>query len=112
MKLVEYKSHQNTTKIMGGTPYIKWRDGMLCVAHRHTWDTGVKYRYYAHQFIHKIGDSVKHSDLFYIITKHMEFITSIHRLDDNILVLSLGVNDNKTAIVKVDISNIVFHTLE
>ena len=114
MKLIESIDHNNEYEfIMGGTPYVKWKDGWLSVGHqqtRHNHDN-TKCRYYAHRFVYKKSKSVMVTDLFYIITKTMEYATSINIVDDDKVLLTLGIEDRKTAIVEIDTSSLVFNKL-
>ena len=108
IKMMQYNEEDNDCFIMGGTPYIRWEDGWLSVAHEQTWGVNTKCRYYAHRFIYKISEKVLISDLFYITTRTMEYATGIHKIDDEHILISLGIEDRKTIIVKINMKIIDF----
>lgn len=109
LELCEKLKTTFNTFVMGGTPYIKWKDGWLSVGHEQTWVHGDnKHRSYANRFIYKTETTVQKSKLFHLITRTMEFPTSIHNIGNSKVLISLGVQDSSTYVVEVDMTNISF----
>lgn len=109
-------------ELRGGSQAVPYKDGLLTVVHEHNWISGI--RVYHHRLLwlrrsetilndQRRSETISNSGIilmitpsFYLIKTSLEFVSGLVVINDNVILLSFGVDDCKSYIAEVNIDNI------